>query len=94
VSEILLIGSLFKDNKIHQLDMVECFNCEYTCLVSLCPSEVVQDSYEESPYTIHYCPSCGEVIEEYFPSEDWLRKYSKEVYGCTYEELIKEEEEE
>ena len=47
-----------------QLDPeVACNDCEWQGLLSDCPIEIEQDTWEMPEYQVPICPKCGEVIE-------------------------------
>ncbi len=78
---MLLLDSLFKDNKIPPLDMVECNECHEHSNVSDCESGIEQESWEMPEYTIHFCQYCNSDDLEYYPSKEYELKYWKEIYG-------------
>lgn len=81
MANILLMDSIFKNNKIPPLDMIECNVCGEHSNVKNCNWEMEQESWEMPEYKIHFCPYCNSDDVEYYPSEEYLKKYSKEIYG-------------
>jgi len=63
--EILLTSSMFKEGKIPDLDKATCNDCG-------------EDLFVDSTSV---CTSCGSEDLDLYPSEEYLKKYSKEIYG-------------
>ena len=81
MSDIPMIGSMFKDGKIPPLDMIECNHCSVHNAVVDCEWYMEQDGWEMPEYKVHICPVCGSDDLEYYPSEAYEKKYWEELYG-------------
>lgn len=56
-------------------DMATCHNCQWSGPVSSCKSETRADDTTGPSYTADICPKCGEVIQDYWPSPEWLQEH-------------------
>jgi len=50
-------------------DMARCGGCGWKGSIGDCDSGVEQENWEMPAYGVHYCPACGEAIEDYFFAE-------------------------
>jgi len=80
---ILILDEWFKSNggTLPPLDMIECNECGAYSEVSACKWEMEQESWEMPEYKVHFCPECDSDDIEYYPSEEYEKKYWEVLYG-------------
>ena len=81
MGEILLIDSLFEGGKIPPLDMITCNVCGEDSKVSDCEWIMDSEGWGYPEYKVHFCPYCNSDDVEDGISEEYEKKYWKELYG-------------